>query len=280
MALSHGFFAHARATATATALFAASALALACAAPAPVHRSHLGALLDTSPPALDPTPQGRTDSDRQKAQALLADGARLRDAGDLPASAHALEQALQLDASLARAHVEWALTAEGLGVSPELINAHYQLGARLAPDDARAQTLAAAWAARQGDSDRALEGYDRALSIDPKSTDALARKGDLLEAKNDHAGAVTSYQQALALDAKYVPALIGMSDAAEHAGRLDVAEKTALDLVAALPDVPLYRTRLIEFYRRTNQPAKAAAAQRELDKLDPKDSRHLRKLRR
>ena len=253
----------------------------ACAAPGPQHRVHLGADLDApvEPGLSDPSPQGRTDDDRQRAQALLADGEKLRDSGDLAASAHALEQALQLDASLARAHVEWALTAEGLGVSPELINAHYQLGARLAPDDPRAQTLAAAWAARQGDVERALEGYDRALAVDPKSVEALCRKGDLLEAKGDHAGATALYKKALDVDGKRVPALIGLADVSEKTGALDAAEKSDLELVSLFPDAPMYRTRLIAFYRRTGQGAKAAAAQKDLERLQPKDTRHLRQLR-
>ena len=255
----------------------------ACVSQPPAHRTHLGAVLDlpNTEVALDDTPaQGRTDDDRGKAQKLMADGARLRDEGDLPGSQRALEQALQLDASLARAHVEWALTAEGLGVDSQLIAAHYQLGARLAPDDPRAQTLAAAWAARQGDFDRALEGYDKALAVDPKSVEALCRRADVLVARGDQQAAVASYQKALEVDARWVPALIGMMDAAEKAGALDVAERAGRQLVALFPEATLYRTRLIAFYRRTHQTAKASAAQKELERLQPKDTRRLRNLRR
>lgn len=250
---------------------------------APVHRTHLGAIVDLPGDAqlAEPTAVGRTDDDRTRAKQLLDDGVRLRESGDLAGSQKALEEALRLDASLARAHVEWALTAEGLAVEPALINAHYQLGARLAPDDARTQVLAAAWAARQGDADRALEGYDRALRVDAKNVDAWCRRADLLSsAKNDASGAMHSYQKALDVDGKSVPALMGLADAAERAGSLDVAEKSWKALIDQFPDAPLYRTKLIELLRRTHQKAKAAEAQRELDKLQPKDPRRLRALRR
>src|SRR5438105_4172971 len=117
-------------TVAVTALFTI-ACAAGCATAPPAHKTHLGAIVDMpGDVALAPgPPQGRTDDDRARAQSLLGDGTRLRDGGDLVGSQKALEQALELDASLARAHVEWALTAEGLGIEPVLINAHYQLGA-------------------------------------------------------------------------------------------------------------------------------------------------------
>jgi tetratricopeptide (TPR) repeat protein len=264
------------------AVIAAVLVAASCGTAPPAHRTHLGAIVDLPGDVqlAEPPPAGRTDDDRAKAKQLLDDGVRLRDSGDLAGSQRSLEEALQLDASLARAHVEWALTAEGLAVEPALINAHYQLGARLAPDDARTQVLAAAWAARQGDADRALEGYDRALKSDPKNVDALCRRADLLlSAKSDATGAVTSYQKALDVDAKSVPALMGLADAAEKAGSLDVAEKSWHALIDQFPDAPLYRTKLIEFFRRTHQKAKASEAQRDLDKLQPRDTRRLRALR-
>ncbi len=264
------------------ALASLAAFAAGCASAPPPHRTHLGAVLDLpgDDVELAPAPEeGRTDDDRARAKQLLADGARLRDQGDLAGSQKALEQALQLDASLARAHVEWALTSEGLGVDPALVAAHYQLGARLAPDDARAQTLAASWAERHGDVTRALEGYDRAIAADPRSVEALCRKAGLLLTRGDPAAAVTSYERALAVDDQSVPALMGLAHAAEVAGDADKAEHALRSLVTRFPTATIYRSRLIELFHRTGQTAKARAAQRELDKLLPKDTRHLRKLR-
>ena len=64
----------------------------ACASGPPVdeRRSHLGVLLDGSEVALMQPPAGRTDDDRARAEALLAEGLRLRDAGDLASSQTAL----------------------------------------------------------------------------------------------------------------------------------------------------------------------------------------------
>ena len=65
-----------------------------CASQAVVHRTHLGAVLDlpnTDVALEDVHESGRTDDDRAKAQKLMADGARLRDEGDLQGSQKALE---------------------------------------------------------------------------------------------------------------------------------------------------------------------------------------------
>lgn len=266
-------------------LLAAAVAPTGCAAPEPAGGGpgDLDAALDDAlagggDPSLGGKP-GRTAADRARAEALVAEGTRLRDAGDLPGSRQVLDQALQLDASYARAHVEWALTAEGLAVEPALVASHYQLGARLAPQDPRAQLLAAAWAARQGDAARALEGYDRALVADPRSIEAWARRGDLLLARGDALAAVASYERARAVDPAFVPALMGLADAGEKAARPDVAEAAHQELVELFPRVAIYRTRLIAFYRRTGQDDKATAAQRALDKVQPGDTRKLRKLR-
>lgn len=225
-------------------------------------------------------PAGRTDEDRARAQALVVDGVRLREAGDLPASQAALEEALRLDASLANAHIEWAITAEGIGAATALVGAHHQLGARLAPENARAQLLAASWGARHGDASVALEFFERALAVDPSNVEARARKADLLFARGDLEGAIASYRLALSVDAASVPSWTGLAEAAEKADRREIAEEAHLALIELSPDATIYRTRLVAFYKRTGQAAKALAAQRELERRDPRDPRRLRKLRR
>lgn len=249
-----------------------------CVAPEkPVH-AHLGAILDREDVALD-APAGRTADDRARADELVREGARLRDAGDLAGSQAALEDALRLDASLARAHIEWALTAEALGADPALISAHYQLGARLEPADSRAQLLAAAWAARLGDSEVALEAFDRAVAADPNNVEAITRRADLRAARGQLTDAIADYTRALEADAAFVPAWVGLADAAERANEVDIAEDAHKSLVKMYPDATHYRGRLVAFYRRTGQSAKEAAARRELERIEPRDPRKLRKLR-
>lgn len=260
-------------------LAAAAGACAGCAAPEkPRAHTHLGAILDREEVALDP-PTGRTDEDRVKAEALVAEGRTLRDSGDLAGSQAVLEEALRLDASLARAHVEWAMTAEALAADPALISAHYQLGARLAPEDSHAQLLAAAWAARQGDDVVALEAFDRAVAADPTNIEAVTRRADLKAIRGDLDGAINDYRLALGTDAKFVPAWVGLADVAERAKDNAAAEEAHLSLVKMYPDATHYRGKLVAFYRRTGQTAKEAAAKRELEKLEPKDTRKLRKLR-
>jgi tetratricopeptide (TPR) repeat protein len=244
----------------------------------PRAHTHLGAILDREEVALDP-PTGRTEDDRAKAEGLVVEGAKLRDSGDLAGSQAALEEALRLDASLARAHVEWAMTAEALAADPALISAHYQLGARLAPEDSRAQLLAAAWAARQGDDVVALEAFDRAVAADPTNVEAVSRRADLKAVRGDLDGAINDYRLALGADAAFVPAWVGLADVAERAKDNNAAEEAHKSLVKMYPDATHYRGKLVAFYRRTGQSAKEAQAKRELEKIEPKDTRKLRKLR-
>lgn len=261
------------------ALAFALALVLGCGTPEkPRAHTHLGAILDRDEVALD-APAGRTEDDRAKAEALVAEGAKLRDSGDLAGSQAVLEEALKLDASLARAHVEWALTAEALAADPALISAHYQLGARLAPEDTRAQLFAAAWAARQGDDVVALESFDRAVAADPQNKEAVTRRGDLKATRGDLDGAINDYRLALGVDAAFVPAWVGLADVAERAKDNAAAEEAHKSLVKLYPDATHYRGKLVAFYRRTGQAVKEAAAKRELEKIEPRDPRKLRKLR-
>lgn len=257
--------------------------ASSCATPQdpPETRTHLGAVLeDDGAVALAPPQAGRSDGDRGDAEGRAADAAHKREQGDFAGAEQAAEEALRKDPGLAVAHTEWALAAEALGRPTELVAAHYALGARLAPDDARAQLLDAAWHSRRGDSARALEALDRALLADAKDVEAHTRKGDLLAARGDAALALASYQAALAIDARRIPALVGKADAAERLGDKAAAEEALRAIIAQVPNPTVHRSRLIAFLRRTGQGARADAEQRLLDQAEPKDSRKLRKLRR
>lgn len=262
----------------------AAGLALSCATP-PVHqapRTHLGAVLDDAGGAvsLSPAEAGRSNSDRELARERAADAGRRLDEGDLAGAELAAEEALRLDPGLGIAHSEWARAAEALGRPAELVAAHYSLGARLAPEDARPQLLEAAWHERRGDGARALEAIERALRANPRDAEALTRKGDLLVARGDAAAALAAYDAALAVDAQRLPALVGKADAAERAGDPAAAEAALRAIIAAVPNPTLHRSKLIALLRRTGQSARADAEQRLLDREQPKDPRKLRKLRR
>ena len=99
-----------------------SAAMSGCASPPPPReaRLHLGAQLEGDDATLAaPPPAGRTQEDRTRALALVAEGLHKRDTGNLPAAHAAFEEALRLDASLASAHTEWAVTAEASGADLE-----------------------------------------------------------------------------------------------------------------------------------------------------------------
>ena len=54
----------------------------------------------------------------------------------------------------------------------------------------------------KGDADRAIQNYDRALTLNPKYQDALVNRGVAYEKKAAYDRAIADYNEALKLDAK------------------------------------------------------------------------------
>jgi tetratricopeptide (TPR) repeat protein len=244
----------------------------------------LGCASAVPPPSVEAAPSSVSRGDAPEASpdlvALIARGVTLRENGDLDGSRAALEQALAIDSAVAGPHVEWAITAEALSLDPGVIASHYRAGARLAPQDARAQTLAADFAARQGDIEGALDGYDRAIAADARCVEAHVRRADLLTAKGAVEPAIGDYRAALALDGSHVPALAGLTVAAERAEEMKLAEEAHKKLINLFPSVHHYKAKLVAFYKRTGDDAAARALERALERAEPRDNRKLRKLRR
>lgn len=68
---------------------------------------------------------------------------------------------------------------------------------RLAPQNAEVHLVAARFAQQDGHLDHALDEIDRSLTIEPKRTDALKFKSNLLLAKGDRTGALAELKQAI-----------------------------------------------------------------------------------
>ncbi len=243
-------------------------------------------------PAQSPLPlmvyRQRTPADAADAAKLVTQAIARRDAGDTDAALGLLTQAMHVDPSSAGAHVQWALTLETTSSFTNDANnaahagsiaASYRTALRLEPSDAAAHTFYGNWLVRRGAATAACDAYADAIAIDGRNVEAHTRLADVLMALDDALGAMQHYQAALETDPHAVPALWGLGDAAEAAHESQIALRAHQTLINDNPGAVLFQSRLIAFYRRSGQHARAAALTRALNNDAPKDPRRLRALR-
>jgi tetratricopeptide (TPR) repeat protein len=135
--------------------------------------------------------------------ALKRDGAALE----------AFEAALAADASLTEVRrrvdvlrfrglqdlIDTARAATAAGRLDEAANA-YERAIAASPDSAFLHRDLAVVRQRQGNSDAAINGFRRAVQLDSADTASLIQIGELLEARQDFAGAEAAYRQAASLE--------------------------------------------------------------------------------
>ena len=88
-----------------------------------------------------------------------------------------------------------------------------------------------------GDFDKALTCFDKALSIDPKMVWSMVNKAILLRTKSDFAAAEKQLQKALEVNAKFIPALYQLSICYRLGGKLTEALNT-IQKALILENVP------------------------------------------
>lgn len=77
----------------------------------------------------------------------------------------------------------------------------YERAIQLSPDSAFLHRELAMVERRQGDADRAVQHFTRAIELDASDTSALVAMGDLLAERQDYQGADAAYRRAAALEA-------------------------------------------------------------------------------
>lgn len=126
----------------------------------------------------------------------------------------AFEAALAADASLADvrrrvdvlrfrtvAQVIDAARSAAAGNRPDQARTAYERAIQLSPDSAFLHRELALVERRQGDADRAIQHFTRAIELDPSDTSALVAMGDLLAERQDYQGADAAYRKAAAIEA-------------------------------------------------------------------------------
>jgi protein O-GlcNAc transferase len=221
--------------------------------------SILGRLIFGSKPAPGASVAADAERARAAADAKIASGQALEDAGELARAEADYRAALDLAPDYPRAHINLgnalqkqerleeaaAAHARALEIDPAYAPAHYNLGAvRLALGDAGsarasleraleinpamadAAVLLAAACELLGDRARAERELERAIAIDPHSAGALANLGALRLDAGELERARAAFAQALELAPASVPALCGL-------GRIDLMQGRAREASAA-----------------------------------------------
>lgn len=91
------------------------------------------------------------------------------------------------------------------------------------PRDAQGFVLRGFQSQQNGQYDRAIADFDRALALDPNNVRALTGRGEARGRKGEHDRAIADFDRALTLDPAFLPALHGRGAVHEKTGDHDAA---------------------------------------------------------
>jgi tetratricopeptide (TPR) repeat protein len=100
---------------------------------------------------------------------------------------------------------------------------------------------------RNGDLDRAIEGYTQAVEIDPKLALAFDLRGNAFEAKGDTGKAVADYTKAITVDSNLVKALVDRGNLMRTQGHNDAALSDFDKVVKLTKDASAYVQRGVTY---------------------------------
>ena len=95
------------------------------------------------------------------------------------------------------------------------------------PENKLALTTRGACFLRQGDPEKAVADFNRAIAANPDNARAYHLRGIARTEQGDHPGALADFNQAIALDAGYGAAYNSRANLNSMLGRLTAAEKDA-----------------------------------------------------
>lgn len=210
---------------------------------------------------------------------LVEEGRAHRVAGAYERARHAFEAAIRSAPEFGIAHLEWAITAQFLGLPAEEIRPRFARVMALMPENPRAWFELGVFEEAHGDDDAARRAYQEAVTLRAEYTDAALRLAALLFRAGAIDEAYAQYQHVIGQLPKSVPALLGFAEVAERKGALVEAEAALRSIIDLYPGVLPHRQRLVAFFVRTAQDEKAERARSEVEARSPKDERRLRRLK-
>ena len=115
----------------------------------------------------------------------------------------------------------------------------------------------------------ALQRYDAALELAPKSPRAHLNRGNALLATNKVEGAIAAYEQALALDPRLAPAHYNLGNALARDKRYQLAANAYREAIVLKPDFAMAFAAMGAAHEELGQPEEALASYRQALTIDP-----------
>ncbi len=181
-----------------------------------------------------------------QARAAMATAEELYSHKDYDKAIEQWREAIRLDPSLARAHLDLGIALRGKGQLAEAIPLLRE-AVRLDPKNGTAYADLGDALQEQNDLDGALAAYQAALALVPKSAPVRNNLGYVFVKKGNLDGAIAEWREAARIDPKYPPAHINLGEALENKGDKQgaiAAYERFLELVTNREDVEAIRKRI------------------------------------
>jgi tetratricopeptide (TPR) repeat protein len=217
--------------------------------------------------------------DPARAMEWVHEGRELRRRGEIEDAVMAYEKALMADSKSGYAHLEWAVSAQDLGMDEALIREHLMEALTLLPQNPRAQYISGFFFESSDENQRAVSHYEKAIELRPEYQEARLRLGGILHSQNKPADAKPHYQTVVEQDPTNLVAHIALATIAEQGKNLEEAELHLREIVRYHGQHPGHHLRLIRFLVRIGAHQKAEAAKRQLKIIAPLPTRKLRNLK-
>jgi tetratricopeptide (TPR) repeat protein len=179
--------------------------------------------LGTRRPAVVDTTLERVRSLRETARDLLAEAARLADAGQIDASIENHLKALERDPGAAQAHVN-LISLYGRRGGRESARRHYEAALKLDGSVADAHYNYGVLLVSEGRTADAADAFRRALDVNPFHPAAHNNLASLLARSSRYEEAAAHYRQALANDPQHPTARVNLGRVLARLGRRDEAQ--------------------------------------------------------
>ncbi len=172
-----------------------------------------------------------------EALALIAQGNKLEDAGLFAQAKDLYEQAVHIEPTLSKAHLNLGNVLLSL-VQPENAILAYKTALLHQPDFAAAYFNIGNAQVACARLEVALEAYNKALVLNPNFVDAMVAQGNVLGDLGRYEAAIISYQNALVISPNYLEVQINLAIGLRLLGRLDDAAMWFNKALALKPDRP------------------------------------------
>jgi tetratricopeptide (TPR) repeat protein len=205
-------------------------------------------------------------------------GVELARNGEHQAALVRFERARAISPAWALPYIEIATCHMLLGSDRQLVEENLKKAVQLGPEMPRAHYLYGIFLQNSGDTKQAVSEFVQALKLRPSLIDARFRLALLYLEQGRQPQALEQLEFVVQQSPNHLGARKNLALLYEQAGQLEEAEKHLKAMSDFLPESAFHLEQLAKFYERTGMKAKAAAARRQLEKLDGQHDKKMRPL--